>query len=240
MYKRYMFAMTVGVIALLLGFTARQSVNASQSPAIDRDQERPLATRGFERWKYDATQLGPETYIRISSQINSKAALSALLAEHRLQQTRLFQSVRQGSLQQIPVTILMQKPIKIESFVDLVKKNDIQVQSYTLIAQDGSGELITFFGAPVDGDLFPEYILQAMVGNIEQSQNKKISVKGVVSIDAKVDVSMLTKLNSDPRILGVDITPALALQDLVQQIPEVDIARIHITSAPFYWETVRQ
>jgi hypothetical protein len=43
------------------------------------------------------------------------------------------------------------------------------VQSYTLIAQDNTGELITFFGAPVDGELFPEYILKAMIGNIEQS-----------------------------------------------------------------------
>jgi hypothetical protein len=65
-------------------------------------------------------------------------------------------------------------------------------------------------------------------------------VKGVVSIDAKVDTNTLTKLNNDPGILGIDITPALALQDLIQQVQGVNALSVHITSAPFYWETVRQ
>ncbi len=133
----------------------------------------------------------------------------------------------------------MQEPIKTENFVGFVKKHGILVQSYTLIAQDNMGELITFFGAPIDGELFPESILKTMVANIEEAQNKKVSVKGVVSIDAKVDIGMLTKLNDDPGILGVDITPALALQDLMQQTQGIDASSVHITSAPFYWEIVR-
>lgn len=237
MYKRYTLAVIVGAVALLLGLRTGSSVNALQSQARNEDAEKLLTTQSLAQWKYEATQIGPQIYIRISSPISGKSALKSLLTKHKGQHTQLFQS---RSLKEIPVSIIMEKPIHTEDFTGFIMNNGINVQSYTMIAQDNTGELITFFGAPVNGVLFPEHILQKMVVNIEQAQNKKVSVQGVVSIDAKINIYTLAKLNNDPNILGIDITPALAVQDLIHQLPGIDPASVHITSAPFYWETVRQ
>jgi hypothetical protein len=83
MYKRYILTVVVGIIALLLGLRTGSSVNASHSQARNEDQEKLLITRGFEQWKYEATQVGSEIYIRISSQISGKSALRGLMTEHK-------------------------------------------------------------------------------------------------------------------------------------------------------------
>jgi hypothetical protein len=107
MYKRYILTVVVGIIALLLGLRTGSSVNASQSQARNEDQEKLLITRSFDQWKYEATQVGSEIYIRISSQISGKSALRGLMTEHKEQQHKLFQSAPQGSIQHIAVTIIM-------------------------------------------------------------------------------------------------------------------------------------
>ena len=73
-----------------------------------------------------------------------------------------------------------------------------------------------------------------MVKNIENAQNVKLTIKGVVSIDTNVDAKSLATLHADSTVLGVDMTPAFAVANLKQQ-NGIDPATVHVIPAPFYW-----
>ena len=229
MYKKYFSMVIIGMVALLLGIATGPSVTATQQTDNEKD-DKLLVKKGFDNWEYEAVQLGSDVHIRISSSLRGKSNLKKLLSEHKKYDKDLFQSA-----QEVPVVILMNEAISPATLTDFAKQYNVVVQSYTLLAQDHKGQTITFFGAPVQDQLFPADILQAMVANLERAYETTITVKGVVSIEAKVDAGALAKLNSDPNVLGVDLTPALAIQDFKKQFKDVEASSIMFTPAPFYW-----
>lgn len=229
MYKRYFLTVIVGMVALLLGLVAGSPAVATQRNNNEKD-DKPLVKKGFDRWEYEAVQIGPDTRIRISSSVRGKLNLKKLLSEHKKYAKDLFQSA-----QEVPVVILLNEAINPEGLTNFVKQYSMVVQSYTLLAQDHKGQPITFFGAPVQDQLFPADILQTMVTNLERAHETTITVKGIVGIEARVDAGTLARLNNDANVLGVDLTPALAMQDFKKQFKDTETSSIMITPAPFYW-----
>ena len=225
MSRRYLLAVAIGVIAGLAGFITGSSALADQ-PYGDK----LVLRRSFDTWAYEVNLIGSQAHLRVSSRINNIAALRTLLSEHRNQQSKLFQS-----MQSVPVDILLKQPLRPEGLADFVKQSGISVQSYVFIAQDTNGDLVTVFGAPVDGELLPMHILNGMIKSIEERQNTTLTLKGIVSIDATVDSAAFTRVSNDRMVFGIDSSPALALQDLQKQVNGIDVSTVKVSSAPFYW-----
>lgn len=242
MFRRLRLALIVAVSATILGYMSTSFVQAQQQNRQVDPTEKPIAHKKFAKWGYEASQIDKAIYVRVLSDIKDKASLQSLLAEQRSNADALF-----ASTPVVHAVVLLNQALDPDDLANFTSQYNLSVQSYTLLAQDRNDDYITFFGAPVDNNIFPKHILQSMVKNIEENQATKLTLKGVVSIDVKLDTNAFKRLYEAGNVLGVDLTPALALHDLKSISKEVGASledaertdRISITSAPFYWITAR-
>jgi len=226
--KRVTLSVTLGILALVLGFAT--SAFSQSDPSNQGNRDKLVVKRSFDQWEYYAFQNEGGTYITISSPIKGKSALAKLLKAHKDGKGRLLQAVPH-----VPTIVIPEKPLATDALANFVKKHNIVVKSYTLVAQAANGDVITIFGAPSETELFPQQELQTTVSSVEANQNTTLQIKGVVAIEAQVNDTSFTSLDADPSVLGVDLTPALAVADFAQQYTEVDVATIRVVPGPLYW-----
>lgn len=237
MLRLILLAFAIAVAATLVSYTSSSYVQAQQRN-LQMLPEKALTHKKLGKWGYEASQLDKVMYLRILSDVNDKSSLQTLLTEQRASANAVF-----ASAEVVPAVVLLKEAISPDNLAGFASQYNLSIQSYTLLAQNSKGEYITFFGAPVDGNIFPRHILQTMIKNIEEAQATTLTLKGVVSIDVKMNAEAFKQLGQANSILGVDLTPALALRDLKstskelrQIVQDAESAHsLHITSAPFYW-----
>jgi hypothetical protein len=234
MSKQLFIAIGASLVAFVLGFATTSTTWANQKTTQNANQDRKLLKRTFDRWEYEVFEIGSQAYIHISSSVVGKSAVKELLQQQKGEAKNLLKSD-----QQIPIVVLTSDPLQPADLVQFARDYGLAIQSYKLLARDSEDKLVTIFGVPINGNIMPEDMLKAVISNVEQNENTKLTVLGVVSIDSRVNSVALGRLAKDVRVLGVDLSPAIALQDLAQQLPNVDTATVEIVSAPLYWEAAR-
>lgn len=235
MVKRLIIAIGVGVAAFVVGFVTSPAARATQvTQQSQQNQDKKLLKRTFDKWEYEVFEAGPQTYIQISSFVQGKPAVKELLQQQKGEIKKLLKSA-----QQIPAVVLTAEPLQPAALVQFAQDYELAVQSYKLLARDSDGKLVTIFGTPLNGNIMPEDTLKAVINNAEQNQDTKLTMIGIVSIESKVSSVAFEKLAKDSRVLGVDLSPALAVQDLAQQLPNIDISAVDVVTAPLYWEVAK-
>lgn len=223
------------IVALLFGFASQSIATSYQSSSAAENGDKTIAKRSFGDWEYQAQQVGPNTYVRISSSLKGKAALKALLAKHKQQLPELFQSTNEVTAILIPVI-----PLSFEQFTDLVRQHGIKVETYAILSRTQNGELNTIFGAPKGDVLIPEQELAMTMKSVEENQHTVLQVQGIVAVQVKVSNRAFQSLDKDPAVLGLDLTPALAMQDLAQQQHAIDTSKVQLTPSSLYWINVEE
>lgn len=108
-----------------------------------------------------------------------------------------------------------------------------------MIAESAQGEIITLFGAPDGAEIFPDSELKSLTQGIEANQHPTLTLHGIVAINASIDAASFSTISQDVQILGIDITSAIASDDLAKA-QQIDPAQIDIIPAPLYWANVAQ
>lgn len=101
------------------------------------------------------------------------------------------------------------------------------------------GEVITIFGSPEGEEVFPEENLTTIVHGVEENQQVKLEIQGVLAMNVQIDRAGFTSLENDSAVLGVDVTPALAFEDLVGKT-QIDPSTIQVIPGPFYWAVLEE
>jgi hypothetical protein len=234
-YKRIMLAITVAIIALGVGLGTTSFVLAQQQAP----KQTLLRKQSFGEWEYRAVQTQrlqakPEVTLSIESSLRGKANLTRLLAKQKSAKSRLFQT-----RSQLRAVVIPDQPLIPHELPAFVKKHRLTIRSYTILARAVNGELITIFGTPEGGIVFPEQHLQTMVQGIERNTQTRLQVVGIVAIDAELTKEACTSLEHDPAVLGVDLTAALALEELVRET-QIDPALIEVIPSPLYWANLEE
>jgi hypothetical protein len=229
-YKRIMLAMSVAIIALGVGLGTTSLVLAQQQAP----KQTLLRKKSFGEWEYrvlqtQRSQANPEVTLSIESSLRGKANLTGLLSKQKSAKSRLFQT--QSQLRAI---VIPDQPLIPHELPSFVKKHGLTIISYSIIARAADGELITIFGTPEGETIFPERNLQTMVQGIERNTHSRLQIVGIVAIDAQLTREAFTSLEHDPAVLGLDLTAALALEDLMRET-QIDPATIEVIPSSLYW-----
>ncbi len=72
---------------------------------------------------------------------------------------------------------------------------------------------------------------------MEQNQQTTLTVLGVAAIDVQLTQAAFATLAHDPEVLGLDLTTALALDDLTRTL-QIDPATVEVIPVPLYWENL--
>ncbi len=227
MNNRIGISIIVGIVALTFGFAS--GIFARSSVSQDTG-EQLVATRDFGTWQYEASKMGEYYYVQILNQEQDYIRLEDLLSKTRKQGVRSFLPE-----DQLPVNVVLRKAIAPEALLQFANTYQLSVKSYTIVARDTHNQLITIVGAPLDGEMLPLEILKQMMAGVEEQQHIQMTLEGIVSIEASIKAAQVEQIAADANVFGVDITPGLALQDLQQQIPELDVAHVQVIAAPLYW-----
>jgi hypothetical protein len=229
MLKRIIYAIGVAMAALLVGLNTSSLILAQQQP-----KEKLLHQKSFGEWEYRALQsegmnAKPEVTLSIESSVKGKANLTKLLVKQKGLKNKLFQSQAQ-----IPAVIIPARPLAPHVLADFVKRHDVTVKSYNIIAKASNGEIITIFGSPEGSQVFPTQSLQTIVRGIEQNTQTTLTVQGIAAIDVQLSEKSALSLERDPLVLGLDLTSALAIEDLAQA-KQIDPSTIQVIPSPLYW-----
>lgn len=233
MYKRIMLALAVSIIALGVGLATTSFVLAQQQAP----NQTLLRKKSFGEWEYRALQTQlfqaqPEVTLSVESSLRGKANLTKLLSKQKSEKNRLFRTQSQ-----LRAVVIPDKPLVPNELPAFAKKHGLTTISYTIIARAANGELITIFGTPEGGVLFPEQNLQTTVQGIESNTHTTLQVMGIVAIDAQLTREAFTSLEHDSAVLGLDLTAALALDDLIQET-QIDPSTVEIIPSSLYWTNV--
>jgi hypothetical protein len=239
MFKRTLIAAVVAIVAFGAGFgTTTYALNRQHSVP----KERLLHAQSFGEWSYRALEQEPDSLLPLASAprvtlsvetaVHGRANLEALLARQKGASQRLFHAQSRLSAVVIPRT-----PLAPEQLAEFATRHGITIKAYTLAAKAANGEIVTIFGAPEGTQAFPKHNLDDMVKGIESNQHTTLQLQGVVAIDAEMDKAAFDHIGQDSRVLGVDLTTALALEDLARA-KQVDASRIEVIPAPLYWANV--
>lgn len=235
MFKRIIVAAGIALVALPAGLSTTSFVLAGQQGP----KETLILKKSFGAWEYRALQsdranAAPEIVLSIESSLKGKANLARLLNQQKAAKDRLFQVQPQISAAIIPT-----RPLATSSLSDFATKHGITVTSYKIIARASNGELVTIFGAPEGTTLFPEQNLQTMVQGIEHNTQTSLQILGIVAIDAQISKAAFTSMERDSEVLGVDLTTALALEDLSRE-KQIDPAKVQVIASPLYWASIEE
>lgn len=239
MFKRTLLAIAVAVVAFGAGFgTTAFALNRQLSVP----KERLLHAQSFGEWSYRALEEEPDSVLpsiaaprvtlSIETTVRGRANLEALLARQKSASQRLFLAQSRLSGVVIPKTQLAP-----DQLADFATRHGITIKAYTLIAKAANGEIVTIFGAPEGTQVFPKHNLDDMLKGIQSNQQTTLQLQGVVAIDAEMDKAAFDHIGQDSTVLGVDLTTALAIEDLARA-KQVDSSRIEVIPAPLYWANV--
>jgi hypothetical protein len=229
MLKRIIYAIGVAMAALLVGLNTTTLILAQQQP-----KEKLFHHKSFGEWEYRAlqsegTNTKPEVILSIESSLKGKANLAKLLVKQKVLKNKLFQSQTQ-----IPAIIIPAHPLAPHLLADFVERHDVTVKSYNIIAKASNGEIITIFGSPEGGQVFPAQSLQTIVRGIEQNTQTTLDVQGIAAIDVQLSEKSARSLERDPLVLGLDLTSALAIEDLARA-KQIDPSTIQVIPSSLYW-----
>ncbi len=225
----------VAIVALVLGFASQSIATSYQSAFQLQNGDKSVAKRSFGEWEYEAHQVGPNIHVKISSSLKGRSALRGLLMKQKEQISKLSQS-----MDALPVIIIPASPLPLDKFVDLIHRHSIIVDSYGILAQTQAKESHMIFGAPEGGVLIPNQALEMSIKSIEARQHTALQVLGIVAIQAKVTAEVSATLNANPAIFGLDLTPAFAMQDLLEKHITVDTSTIQFTPSSLYWNNIEE
>jgi hypothetical protein len=239
MLKRTLFAIIVAAITFGTGLgTAALALTRQQST----QKEYLLHEESFGGWSYRAMEEdrssgllqvdAPRVTMSIETTLRGREYLADLLAQQKSAGEQLFQT--QSSLSGV---IIPKTPVAPEQLTDFATRQGITIKAYTLIAKAANGEIVTIFGAPEGQQISPKHNFDDMVKGIETNQQTTLHFQGVVAIDAEMDKAAFDRIGQDSTILDVDLTTALALEDLARA-KQIDPSRVEIMPAPLYWANV--
>lgn len=236
MFKRLLLTVAVAALALLFGFGSTSYILASNTRM---PHDKPVLAKKFSGWEYRAFQAvyatgrtSPRITVSVESTLHGRSELEQALREQRREAERLFQTHGQIAAVAIPDT-----PLAPEQLRAFASRHAAQITGYTMIAESAEGEIITLFGAPKGDEIFPDSELASLTQSIEANQHTTLTLRGIVAISASVDAAAFAAISQDAQILGIDITSAIASDDLAKA-QQIDPAQIDIIPAPIYWANV--
>lgn len=239
MLKRTLLAIVVAAVAFSTGLGTTALALSRQQATL---KEHVLHAQSFGEWSYRALEeeqslrlpfsAAPRVTLSVETTVRGRANLEAALMRQKSAGERLLQA--QSRLQGV---IILKTPVMPEQLSDFAARNGITVKAYTLIAKASNGETITIFGTPEGNQTFPRHNFDDMVKGIEDNQNISLQLQGVVAINAEMDKAAFDRVGRDASVLGMDLTTALALEDLVRA-KHIDPSRVEVMPAPLYWANV--
>ncbi|MDY7040070.1 MAG: response regulator transcription factor [Chloroflexota bacterium] len=136
----------------------------------------------------------------------------------------------------LDVTVVLNQPLSVDEFTELVDKYGLQVYGFQMRVIDGHGDRVTLFSSPDSDQLVPEYSLVSMLGRV-QDQTGEAKFLGVTTIDAGLSSSNFDILSADPAVFLMDVTPGFAEHHMRQQHASLLEAGDFVTTSayPVYW-----
>jgi hypothetical protein len=235
MYKRAIVLIALALVSLAIGFGSGTLAKASSDPKSDESKslDKVIHKAKFDKWDYTATQVGPTTYIQISSSVENKADLEKLLSGYKKEKGDAV-----DMFTEVPVVVLLKEPLLAKDLEKFVLKHKFSVKRYTLIAEDTTGDVITIIGTPGKDQLFPYESLNDLVKQVEANRSTTLTVKGIMSIEVVANKTSIQSMETDTSLVGIDFTPSLALYDLTKKGYIAGPHNVEIVAAPLYWSSV--
>lgn len=223
----------IGLAVFAIAFTA--TVASAKSPQPQASPPPPeqvqLVDEDFEGWRYTAYREGKDVTLWITLEDTSPAGLEAFRAANRQMAHDLAKQQRS-----LDVTVVLNQPLLVDEFTELVDKYGLQVYGFQMRVIDGHGDRVTLFSSPDSDQLVPEYSLASMLGWV-QDQTGEAKFLGVTTIDAGLSSSNFDILSADPAVFLVDVTPGFAEHHMRQQHASLLEAGDFVTTSayPVYW-----
>ncbi|MCU0492982.1 MAG: hypothetical protein MUD01_15435 [Chloroflexaceae bacterium] len=235
MLQRFILALGLALCTFALGFWATSLVLGQPQQTA---REQLLHQREFDGWQYRALvavdaetnqPVNPQVTVSIESRVRDRAGLSRALAQQQGWRERLF-----AGQSSVAATIIPATPLPPEELAVFAQQHGVKISAYTIVARAANGELISMFGAPEGAVVFPAGRLATMVEQLQRNQQTTLTILGVAAIESEVSRTTLASLDQDGRILGVDLSSAIASADLVAAT-QVDRGRISVVPSGLYW-----
>lgn len=121
---------------------------------------------------------------------------------------------------EVPVTVTFKEPLALKEFKQFVNSTDINVEDYKIRAiENGTNELVTIGGAPIDNELVPENVLSEILEG--SSFEGFIAVRGNI----KLNQGNFNKLAINENVLLADLSTEL-IKDKVSKENDVNVSDI--------------
>jgi hypothetical protein len=121
----------------------------------------------------------------------------------------------------------------------LVQQDKLAVTGYTMRALDSTGTRITLTGAPLEGTLVPQQLLDQTLGKAGQRASG-VTFKGIVTVEATATPAQLRQLLADERVFTTDVGGAIATERARAKLVagNAAVAQLPVQTrlaAPLYW-----
>lgn len=229
----FLVTILVGLAVFAMAFTT--TITLAKPPRLPAPTPAPerarLVDEDFEGWRYTAYREGKNVALEITLEDASSAGLEAFRTVNQQMARDLIRQQRM-----LKVSVVLNQPLSLAEFTELVEKYGLQVQGFQMRVIDGQGDRVTLFGGP-DGDrLVHENFIQTMLEWI-QDQTGEARLLGVTTMDVELPSSSYDSLSADLAVFLVDVTPAFAEHHMRHQHASLVEANDSVTAVayPVYW-----